>query len=192
MMILMALLCLFLFSAPYSGAQEEVPGPELIPETLWRPQRGESPRYPRDLVIGSLARGNVSDAARLAATQTLSALVAGNKNAAVFSRFSASNRDELFSAVAAVEPRRYRIGEGREEVDGSYSFLVRFLGRDHGIAGELYVRFEPPPEADSPAEEPAAGTGAWLLDDLLLEEQRPLGEAVEESVYDLPPYERLF
>jgi hypothetical protein len=127
----------------------------------------------------------VSDAARLAATQALSALVAGNRNTALFSRLGTSNRNELFAAVAAVEPRKYRIGEGREEADGSYSFLVRFLGRDRGIAGELYLRFEP-------AQEGAAGSGVWLLDDLLLEEERPLGELVDESVYDLPPYERMF
>jgi hypothetical protein len=130
----------------------------------------------------------VSDAARLAATQALSALVAGNRNAAVFSRLGASSRNELFAAVAVVEPRRYRIGEGREEADGSYSFLVRFLGRDFGIAGELYLRFEPERDDDSGA----AGSGVWLLDDLLLEEERPLGERIEESIYDLPPYERMF
>jgi hypothetical protein len=176
------LLCLLLFAAPPAGAQEESPSPQSIPEVLWRPQRGESPRYPRDLVIGSLARGTVSDGARLAATQVLSALVAGNREAAVFSSLGASSRNELFSAVAAVEPRKYRIGEGREEADGAFSFLVRFLGRDLGVAGELYVRFEPAREG--------AG-GRWLLDDLMLEESRPLGEIVE-SIYDLPPYERLF
>ena len=188
-MTLIAVLCLLLFSAPVLMAQEGTPGPvpDSIPEVLWQPRRGESPRYPRDLIIGSLARGNVSDGARLAATQALSALVAGNRNVAVFSRFGASSRNELFSAVAVVEPRKYRIGEGREEADGSYSFLVRFMGRERGIAGELYIRFEPPPEADS-----AGGNGAWLVDDLLLEEQRPLGEFSEENVYDLPPYERLF
>lgn len=191
-MTLIAALCLLLFSAPVSGAQDGSPGsvPDSIPEVLWRPQRGESPRYPQDLIIGSLARGNVSDGARLAAGQALAALVAGNRNAAVFSRFSAASRNELFSAVAVAEPRKYRVGEGREEADGSYSFLVRFMGRERGIAGELYIRFEPPPEADSAAG--TAGNGAWLVDDLLLDEQRPLGEFLEESVYDLPPYERLF
>ncbi|MDR2376169.1 MAG: hypothetical protein LBD96_07015 [Treponema sp.] len=190
MMMLIAVLCLLLVSAPL-GAQEISAGSDSIPEALWRPQRGESPRYPRDLIIGSLARGNVSDGARLAATQVLSALVAGNRSAAVFSRFDASSRNGLFSTVALVEPRKYRLGEGREEADGSYSFLVRFIGREQGIAGELYVRFEPAQEAAA-GSAAASGSGAWLLDDLLLEEQRPLGDFTEEAVYDLPPYERLF
>ncbi|MDR2178335.1 MAG: hypothetical protein LBP20_09905 [Treponema sp.] len=180
----MAALCLLLFFTPCAGAQEENPVPQLIPETLWQPQRGESPRYPRDLIIGSLAQGRVSGEVRAAAAQVLSALVAGNKGAAVFSRLGAAARNELFSAVAAVEPRKYRTGEGREEADGSVSFLVRFLGRDRGIAGELYLRFE--------AAQNAAGNGAWLLDDLLLDEQRPLGEHSDETTYALPPYEHMF
>jgi hypothetical protein len=180
------LLCLLLIVAPNFGAQEGSPEFESIPEALWQPQRGESPRYPRDLVIGSLARGDVSDGARIFAAQVLAALVAGNREAASLSRLGPMNRDELISAVAAVQPRRYRIGEGREEADGSYSFLIRFLGREFGIAGELYIRYEPVRTAD-----PAAGPGTWFLDDLLLEEQHPLGEANEDT-YDLPPYERLF
>jgi hypothetical protein len=186
-MLVITLLCLLLAAVPDSGAQELSPEFESIPETLWQPQRGESPRYPRDLVIGSLARGDVSDGARSFAAQVLAALVAGNKEAASLSRLGPVGREELIAAVAAVEPRRYRIGEGREEADGSYSFLIRFLGRDLGIAGELYIRYEPVRTADSPA----GPGGGWFLDDLLLEEQRPLGEAREDT-YDLPPYERLF
>ncbi|MDR1445227.1 MAG: hypothetical protein LBI94_10150 [Treponema sp.] len=180
---MIALLCLLAAAAPDSAAQEGNLTSESIPEALRRPLQGESPRYPRDLVIGSLARGDVSEGARLFAAQVLSALVAGNREAASLSRLGPLGRNELFSAVAAVGPRRYRIGEGREEADGSYSFLVRFLGRDQGVAGELYVRYEP-------AEAPGAG-GTWFLDDLLLEEQRPLGDAKDDT-YDLPPYERMF
>jgi hypothetical protein len=185
-MILRALLCLALLAAPFAGAQEESPAPQSIPGILWQPGRGESPRYPRDLVIGSLARGNVSAEARQAAAHALSALTAGNRNALIFSSLGASDRNGLFSAVAGVEPRKYRIGEGREEADGSCSFLVRFVGRDRGIAGELYLRFELAREAGAPA------GGRWLVDDLLLEEPRPLGEFSGEETYDLPPYERLF
>jgi hypothetical protein len=189
-MFIIALLLFLVAAVPDSGAQEESPRAESIPPSLWQPQRGESPRYPRDLVIGSLARGDVSDGARLFASQVLAALVAGNRDAASLSRLGPVGRNEMISAVAAVEPRRYRIGEGREEADGSYSFLVRFLGRELGVAGELYIRYEAAPAADSAAGPSGAG-GVWFLDDLLLEEQRPLGEAGEDT-YDLPPYERLF
>jgi hypothetical protein len=184
-MSLKALLCLLLLAAPLAGAQEDSPA-QSIPGVLWQPGRGESPRYPRDLVIGSLARGNVGEGARQAAAQALSALTAGNRNAAIFSSLAAADRNGLFAAVAGVEPRRYRVGEGRAEADGSYSFLVRFIGREQGIAGELYLRFEEPPEAG------ASGGGRWLVDDLLLEEARPLGEYSGEDAYNLPPYERLF
>jgi hypothetical protein len=87
------------------------------------------------------------------------------------------------------------VGEGREEVDGSCSFLVRFLGRELGIAGEMYLRFQPPqPETGGTgdSEDSPPARGAWVLDDLLLEEKRGLGEIVEEPLFDLPPYERLY
>jgi hypothetical protein len=103
-----------------------------------------------------------------------------------------------------IQPRAYRVGEGREEADGSCSFLVRFLGRELGIAGEMYLRFQMPRPKDSgtgdseeesskesPAEAPPE-KGAWVLDDLLLEEKRSLGEIIEEPLFDLPPYERLY
>jgi hypothetical protein len=147
-------------------------------------------------VIGSLQRGDVPDGARRFAAGVMAALTAGNQDAASLSRLGSIARDELFSALETVEPRRYRIGEGREEPDGSCSFLVRFLGRELGIAGELYLRFEPA-QPSGPAGEGAAPAraetgGAWVLDDLLLEEARELGAAGEEPQFDLPPYERLF
>jgi hypothetical protein len=37
-----------------------------------------------------------------------------------------------------------------------------------------------------------AAAGAWVLDDLLLEEKRNLGEILREPLFDLPPYERLY
>jgi hypothetical protein len=140
------------------------------------------------MVIGSLLRGDVPDGARRFAADVMAAFTAGNRDAPSLSRLGSAARDQVFSALGAVEPRRYRIGEGREEADGSFSFLVRFLGRELGIAGELYLRFEPSPAEDAGS----AGSGAWRLDDLLLEESRELGTIGEEILFDLPPYERLF
>jgi hypothetical protein len=59
----------------------------------------------------------------------------------------------------AINPQFYRLGSGREEPDGSGSFLVRFVGRGQGIIGELYIRLEerrPPPPPPPPPPEPAA------------------------------------
>jgi hypothetical protein len=133
--------------------------------------------------------------------EILSALSGGNRDAPALSSLGPLAREELFSAVAEVRPRNYRIGEGREEADGSCSFLVRFLGREQGIAGELYLRFQtarpaPPAAGDSEDSasnpEPQTIVEGWVLDDLLLEEKRSLGKIVDEPIFDLPPYERLY
>jgi hypothetical protein len=146
------------------------------------------------LVIGSLERGNVPAGARRAALEILAALSAGNRDAPSLASAGPLIRGELVSSLEEIRPRAYRLGEGREEADGSCSFLVRFLGREQGIAGELYLRFQLPQPEDSEESAPAAGTpaGAWVLDDLLLEEKRSLGEIAEEPLFDLPPYERLY
>jgi hypothetical protein len=197
MALIAVLWLLFLVPLP-AGAQDQVR--DSIPQALRQPQRGEAPRYPRDLVIGSLERGNVPAEARRRALEIMSALNAGNRDAPSLASLGPMAREELFSSLGEIQSRIYRVGEGREEADGSCSFLVRFLGREQGIAGELYLRFRtPPPKAGGDSEEAAPReeaeappAGSWVLDDLLLEEKRGLGEIVDEPLFDFPPYERLY
>ncbi|MDR0642874.1 MAG: hypothetical protein LBG07_10490, partial [Treponema sp.] len=56
MPLVLVILLVFLVPRP-AGAQDL--DRDSIPQVLRQPQRGEAPRYPRDLVIGSLERGNV-------------------------------------------------------------------------------------------------------------------------------------
>jgi hypothetical protein len=214
-MPLILAVCLLIFAPRPAAAQDPQPGRDTIPRALRQPQRGEAPRYPRDLVIGSLGPGNAPAAARRSALEIMSALSAGNQDAPSLASLGPAARGELFDSLAEIQPRAYRVGEGREEADGSCSFLVRFLGREMGIAGELYLRFRPPQPAVAEAVEPVeavepAGAAepiepaeseepvpapppeGWVLDDLLLEEKRGLGEIAEEPLFDLPPYERLY
>jgi hypothetical protein len=76
-------------------------------------------------------------------------------------------------------PQQYRLGGGREEADGSVSFLFRFIGRDLSMAGELYIRFN---------------NNAWRLDDIIVEEAKALSEGGLMNTYkfDFSPYERFF
>jgi hypothetical protein len=136
-------------------AGEEEPGRTSIPEELLRPQRGEAPRYPVDTVIGPLGQGEVSGEAYLFARKVSAALTAGNQNDSSLEGMNSVSLEAFLSALSGIDPRVYRLGSGREEPDGAVSFLVRFLGRERGITGELYIRpqgFEPP--GDSPAPEP--------------------------------------
>jgi hypothetical protein len=154
-----------------------------VPEILRRPQRGEAPRYPIDLVIGSLNQAEVSDRAYRFAQDVLGALTRGNRDAPAFSAMNSVSREAIFSSLTGINPRTYRLGSGREEADGAVSFLVRFMGREQGIAGELYIRPDEAGEDQGPR---------WQFDDLILEEVRNLNETAEGAPFDFPPYERFF
>ena len=147
-----------------------------VPEALRRPERGEAPRYPEDLVIGELGQGEAPQGAYLLAQEILSALARGRNDAPVLLRSSPITED-ILEEVGSLGTRSYRIGGGRYESDGSVSFLVRFIGRTESITGELFVRFE---------------TSAWLLDDLMLEEKVPLSSLRDDYRYDFSPYERFY
>ena len=140
-----------------------------IPEELLRPRREESPRYPIDLVIGSMGQGDASGEAYRFARETAAALLAGNMDAPALSAMNRVLLESYLSSLEVINPRNFRLGGGREEPDGSVSFLIRFTGREQGITGELFVRREerrgtpPAPEETTlesaeNAEQPAAVT----------------------------------
>lgn len=152
-------------------------GAALIPEVVLRPGTGEAPRYPRDVVIGELGQGNAPGAAYEHARRLLSALLHDNRDSVYLTGLGAGEAKKLAQDIGAIQARKFRIGGGREEADGSISFLVRFIGREQGIAGELYLRQE---------------GEAWLCDDLLIEESRTIPEQGNPYTYDFSPYERFY
>jgi hypothetical protein len=158
---------------------ETVNAGQVIPEQIRRPSRGEDPRYPRDAVIGELGRGTASEAAYGFARELLSALLGQTtaSDAAALSSVSAALKAEITGALEAINAKKYRIGGGREEEDGSTSFLFRFIGREQGVAGELYLRRE---------------DEAWRADDIIIEEPRNILNQGEAYPYDFTPYERFF
>ncbi|MDR1251737.1 MAG: hypothetical protein LBK62_06175 [Treponema sp.] len=189
-----------------------------IPEALLRPQRGEAPRYPFDTVIGALGQGEAPREGYLFARQTAAALVGGNMNAAGFAGVNRVLLESYLSALSVISPRTYRLGSGREEADGAVSFLVRFVGREQGITGELYVRLQEqpsePPVAEGAPEavegtSPVEGTGeaegaveaarpparrVWVFEELILDEPRSRESEDRETQhrFDFSPYERFF
>jgi len=136
--------------------QDELAQRGSIPEELLRPRRDEAPRYPIDTVIGALGRGQAPQEAYDLAKNAAAAFLAGNMDASVFSPVNKVFVESCMSMLNAINPQFYRLGSGREEPDGSVSFLVRFVGREQGITGELFIRLEerraaPPPPAPEPA-----------------------------------------
>jgi hypothetical protein len=190
---------LFLFlSLCFTGlAAQDAPEAEnterrTIPEILRQPQRGEAPRYPTDMIIGSLDRGDAPAAAYAFAREVMGALVLGNREAPALSTMNSVVLEKIFSDLGNISPRKFRLGNGREEADRAISFLVRFMGREKGIAGELYVRLVLSPAGEEAAAGNQEGEEAWQLDDLVLEEERRLDEVIEGPSFDFPPYERFF
>jgi hypothetical protein len=149
----------------------------VIPQILRQPRQGEILRYPRDTIIGELGRGQASEGAYNYAGNILSALLLENRGSRFLSGRENAFWDELFANLSQIGPRKYRLGGGREEIDGNTSFLFRFIGREQGIAGELYIR----KEGDN-----------WILDDIILERARSLPNGKESYKYDFSPYERFW
>ena len=122
-----------------------------IPEELLRPRRDEAPRYPVDMIIGPLGQGSAPVEAYDTAKRAAEALLAGSMSAPILSTVNRVFLEGCLSALNGINPRLFRLGGGREEPDGSVSFLVRFAGREEGITGELYVRLEERRSAASPS-----------------------------------------
>ncbi|GHV77225.1 hypothetical protein AGMMS49942_20460 [Spirochaetia bacterium] len=145
---------------------------DTVPEALRQPQRGdESPRYPRDAVIGELGRGLADEGAYRYARNLLQGVLSGNRESTFLT-------EEVFTSLESIGPQQFRLGGGREEADGATSFLFRFIGRDMSVAGELYLRLR---------------ENKWEMEDILVEEARALSEkGMNTYKFDFSPYERFF
>jgi hypothetical protein len=172
---------LFLFIPMFAAPQEQAGNLSRgsIPEDLLRPKRGEAPHYPIDIVIGDLGKGTASDAAFSFANYISAGLLSGNMENQALAGIESSLRESLLSSLEAIAPLNYRLGGGREEADGAVSFLIRFIGKDQGISGELYIRHN---------------SGGWVFEELLLEEAKDRVTEQKESIYknDFYPYERFY
>ena len=183
-----ALLLVFLAGSAFSQTSDLFQRGS-IPEELLRPRRGESPRYPVDIVIGPIGQGSAPAEAYSLARRVAAALLAGDINARILSSVKKVFLEGYIDALGAVNPRYFRLGGGREEPDGSVSFLVRFAGREQGITGELFIRYEervtnPPPPPPTPASKPEAEDG----DGTAGEENSHITEAAEEPEQAPPAY----
>jgi hypothetical protein len=175
-------LCLWLVSQ--GAISQEGFGSQPVPDTLRRPEWGEAPRYPQDLVIGELGQGNASEGAYIFSQGILSAVIAGRRESSILTQSGYSFPESFFEKIANIRPRSYRLGGGRIELDGCVSFVVRIIGPEESITGELFIRLADALDDETP--------GRWLLDDLIIEDKRPLSEIRNSYRYDFSPYERFF
>ena len=160
-----------------------------IPEALLRPSRFEAPFYPVDTVIGELGRGEASTAAFVFAESVSTGLLSGRLDHPSLASLNSSYREMYLAALEEINPLNFRLGSGRQEPDGAVSFLVRFLGRDMGITGELYIRY-----VTRVNDEGVSVGGNWIFEELLLEEAKDRSSEEQNPInrYDFYPYERFF
>jgi hypothetical protein len=187
-------LTLFLSIPIFAFSQEQMERASRgsIPEELLRPKRGEAPRYPIDIVIGEIGKGTASDAAFSFANYISAAFLSGNKDNPALASIDSGLKENLLYSLDVITPLSYRLGGGREEADGAISFLVRFIGKDQGITGELYIRYVTKQIEGDNGE--ITTTGRWVFEELLLEEARDRNVEQKESIYraDFYPYERFY
>jgi hypothetical protein len=168
--------------APLAGQEaEEAAG--SIPDVIIRPNQSGEPVYPRDTIIGELGAGEAPAGVYRLARNILSQAQRRNAESPLFAGFGAVRLQEIFSGIEAVGPDKFRIGGGKIMPDGAVSFLFRFIGREKGVAGELFLRRE-----HSGDEE----TGPWLFDDMILDEAHDTQIRREVYKYDFTPYERFY
>jgi hypothetical protein len=165
-----------------------------IPEELIRPKRGEVQRFPIDTVIGELGQGGVSGAAYSYAKSIAAGLISGNMDNPGLAGINAVMRENYLTVLQEIVPRSYRLGGGREEPDGAVSFMIRLLGRESGITGEMFIRYVTRQIQPDNEEEETRTVGNWRFEDLILEESRSREEEQRDSLqrFDFSPYERFY
>jgi hypothetical protein len=184
----LALIFFIAFLPVLAAAQAHGGARGSIPDELLRPNRGESPHYPIDTVIGEIGPGDTSDGAYSYANLIMTGFMSMNAGHSGIALVNSSIRENFISLLEAIEPDSFRVGGGRTEPDGAVSYLIRFIGRDHGITGELFIRFIEN-QTDS-----AVSAGRWVFEEMILEEAKSREEENRDSLqrFDFSPYERFF
>ena len=196
-LVLMCILCMAVVGGSIGSAQEQskdkdsdtiIPSRGSIPEELLRPKRGESLRYAVDTVIGPLGQGEAGKDAYQFAKQIAAALLEAKIEAPSLKTMNKASVESYLTALDAVSPRIFRIGGGKAEDDGAISFLIRFIGREQAITGELFIRLE------TKVNEDGTSKSTWIFEELILENPQNRTEMIEKGgrKYDFPPYERFF
>jgi len=192
-MRILSFVYLFLCFAVISTAQDQLYRGS-IPEELLRPKRGEAAHYPVDTVIGELGQGSAPDAAYTFARSIAAGLVSANMEHPGLAGINTVLREDYLTVLEEIGSRSYRLGGGREEPDGAVSFVVRFLGKENGITGELFIRDVTKQVQQDNENAETKTAGSWRFEDLILEEAKSREEEQHDSLqrFDFSPYERFF
>jgi hypothetical protein len=149
----------------------------IVPEALIKPTRERGAFYPVDAVIGQLGTDDLTDGAGGYARSVMQDLLKQDAAAASLGNLGPDITGDAMEKLAEAAPHKWRIGGGREEADGSVSFLFRFMGREKEVSGELYLR---------------SGTDGWKTEDIIFNTPKELTIGVDTSSSGYTPYERFY
>ncbi|MDR2151002.1 MAG: hypothetical protein LBO67_09420 [Spirochaetaceae bacterium] len=136
--------CCFFSPLISLAAQESPLFNGTIPAFVQAPGHGEALRYPQDTVIGSFGIKELPSALESEVYTILDTLLNADPDAPALSPLKERENDtndtvdDLCATIRSLGARTVRIGEGREEPDGCFSFVFRFISPDHFVTGELY------------------------------------------------------
>lgn len=119
------------------------------------PTGSEAIRLPQDFVIGKIGDEGVEPNAYRFAVDFLSSVA---KSAEVTRFYTDQSRQEAKSIaplLAPILPASVRVGGGTAEGESGVSFLVRFVGKERSVSGELHL---------------VQSSSVWLVDELILDE----------------------
>lgn len=177
---------------PKESEEKTLPVPEsVVPEQIRRPQYGEALRFPEDSIVGILGKGEAPADSYHFVQETLKILlqekseqtapedqnVGNTAGQTVLSNLPPEESERIISILQELNPEKIRIGGGREEIDGSVSFLLRFMGSGSWSGGEIYVK---------------QNEDVWSVEDLFLDEPREGYDSKNQYRFDFSPYERFF
>jgi hypothetical protein len=171
------LLLAVLLAGSHAGFSEESAS-ITVPDAIRRPSRNETPRYPRDFVIGDLGRGELPQEDLNYASNVLRALMQGREQSSLLETLDKDTVRGYIEELQGIRVEKLRIGGGQEIVDGAGSFLFRFIGRNGQLGGVMYF---------------VRGEGGYMLDDIVLEEiPRNLLDGEKDRTPDTFLYERFY
>lgn len=158
-----------------SLAKEEIRNQPLSGRAdLSIPTGSESPRLPRDYLIGQLGAEDGKAAPYREAAAILEELASGKTAGRRFTKNGEAGLSEIVERLSSLgSAASVRIGSPVPEGDGGVSYLIRFVGKDASLSGEL--RLEP------------SENGSWLVDFIALDFDEA---AVGASGFDPLSYKR--
>jgi hypothetical protein len=119
------------------------------------PTGSETIRLPQDFVIGKIGDEGVEPNAYRFAVDFLSSVAKSEEVMRFYTERGRQEAKSIAPLLAPLLPASVRVGGGSVEGEGGVSFLVRFVGKDHSVSGELHL---------------VRSSSVWLVDELILDE----------------------